>query len=74
MNLKDYIVKKEFLSHNSKRCYKSGEIYNGGNSLHTKMLIKHGFIEEPKCVKKITPKSVVTLLALLLSDGTEESI
>lgn len=74
MNLKDFIVKKEFLSHNSKRCYKPGEIYNGGNSFHTKMLLKHGFIEEPQLSEPKNNGGLLhILLALLLSELTEES-
>lgn len=47
MDLKDYIVLKEFLSHNSKRLYQVGDIYDGGNSYHTRQLLRYGFIKEP---------------------------
>lgn len=68
MNLKDYIVKKDFLSTDFKRCYKPGEIYNGGpKTLHTRMLIKHGFIEEPQCTKKPAAPTAAAFLALLFS-------
>lgn len=44
MDLREFIVKKEFLSHDSKRCYQTGDKYKGGNSKHTRMLMIHGFI------------------------------
>lgn len=55
MELKEFIVKKEFLSHDSKRCYKAGDKYKGGNSKHTRMLMIHGFIvpvKHPKLFKR----------------------
>lgn len=53
MSLKEYNVKKEFLSHKSERAYKIGDTYIGGDSKHTKMLLEHGFIERPKCATPI---------------------
>lgn len=49
MDLKDYIVQKEFLSHNSKRIYRVGDVYNGGDSYHTRQLLRYGFVKEPDC-------------------------
>lgn len=42
--MKEFIVKKEFLSDKAYHCYKPGEMYKGGRTRRTCMLLKYGFI------------------------------
>lgn len=51
--MKEFIVKKEFLSDKAYHCYKVGEIYKGGKTRRTAMLLHHGFITPAKPFKAL---------------------